>query len=237
MVLPIVSLLVLALAVSFDGFGVGVVYGGRKIRIPLLSVIIIACCSGLAMYIAMLLGAALSPMISSRAADWLGAGILIAVGLWAVVQTLMQRSEERPPLATSVCSEPLDADSLPDTARKEILGEARRVVLIEIKRWGLMIEILRTPAKADVDRSGAISATEAVMLGMALSFDAFGAGIGAALLGFSPLATSLLIAGASASFIWLGLHVGQWLSRFRWVQKLTIVPGMVLMAIGLMKLF
>ena len=40
---------------------------------------------------------------------------------------------------------------------------------------------------ADIDKSGVINGIEAVLLGFALSIDAFGAGIGAAILGFSPI--------------------------------------------------
>jgi putative Mn2+ efflux pump MntP len=44
--LPVISLLILAFAVSLDGFGVGVMYGLRKIRIPLVSIGIISLWSG-----------------------------------------------------------------------------------------------------------------------------------------------------------------------------------------------
>ncbi|WP_372636321.1 manganese efflux pump, partial [Cohnella sp.] len=46
-----VSLLLLALAVSLDGFGVGVTYGLRGIRVPWVSIAIIAACSGLMLFI------------------------------------------------------------------------------------------------------------------------------------------------------------------------------------------
>ena len=49
-----------------------------------------------------------------------------------------------------------------------------------------MIQILRKPTVADFDKSGTISAGEA-LLGIALSVDSFGAGIGASLLGMHPL--------------------------------------------------
>ena len=50
-----------------------------------------------------------------------------------------------------------------------------------------MIQILRKPTVADFDKSGTISAGEALLLGIALSVDSFGAGIGASLLGMHPL--------------------------------------------------
>ena len=76
----------------------------------------------------------------------------------------------------------------------------QHVLMIELKRIGIVIQILRTPQMADVDRSGIISASEALLLGIALSLDSFGAGLGAAMIGFSPLLTALVISTASGVF-------------------------------------
>ena len=60
----------------------------------------------------------------------------------------------------------------------------RMVFTLELRKLGVVIQILRSPSKADMDNSGSISTQEAMWLGIALSLDAFGAGLGAALLGF-----------------------------------------------------
>ena len=62
--LPVVSLLILAFAVSLDGFGVGVMYGLRKIRIPLLSIGIISLWSGIIIYSSMQIGVLMSSFMS-----------------------------------------------------------------------------------------------------------------------------------------------------------------------------
>ncbi len=96
-----VTMLILALAVSFDGFGTGVSYGIRKIRIPALSIIIIAICSATIMFLSMQLGNVLFHWLSQRAANGLGAFILIAVGFWAITrpgynrQAMMMRLRNR----------------------------------------------------------------------------------------------------------------------------------------------
>jgi putative Mn2+ efflux pump MntP len=69
-----------------------------------------------------------------------------------------------------------------------------------------------------------------------LSLDAFGAGIGAAMIGYPPLLTAVLIAAASGSFLWVGTRVGFRVSGWRWVRQLTLLPGIILIAIGLLKL-
>ena len=57
----------------------------------------------------------------------------------------------------------------------------------EIKSLGVVISILQKPTDVDFDKSGTINGVEALVLGIALSLDAFGAGIGAAMIGISPL--------------------------------------------------
>lgn len=212
--MPIVTFLLLTLAVSLDGFGVGIMYGMRRIKVPLISIMIISLCSGLVIAASMYLGQFLLQAMTPEVAKRIGAFILIGIGVWAIVQLLLQKSNHVAPSKT----------------------ENKRVFYFEIKRLGLVIQILRTPVKADMDRSGIISATEATLLGIALSFDAFGAGIGAALIGFSPLWTSLCIAISSGIFIVLGLKTGVIFANINWLRKVSILPGFILIVMGIMKL-
>lgn len=221
--LPLLSLLLLALAVSLDGFGAGVMYGIRKIRIPASSIMIIALCSGLVIWCSMQLGAILLLVLSPVVAKQIGAFILIAIGLWAIWQMTAHKNSER--------SAPLTVQKACDD------GKAKTVIHLEIRQLGIVIDILRTPMKADMDRSGTISASEAALLGLALSLDAWGAGLGAALLGFSPLWTSLLIGLSCGTFITIGLHTGFRLAGTAWVHKLSAAPGLILIVMGVVKLF
>lgn len=244
--LPFLSLAFLALAVSLDGFGVGVMYGLRKIRIPLLSIAIISVCSGFVIFASMQIGAFAAKYLPPAFAKATGAVILIGIGGWAIVQMWRQRQDsgqDSPSPAEQDASQAglsgagttaasLPAGSGPDQAE----GGIRTVLRIEMKRLGLVIEILRTPSLADVDRSGYISSSEAVLLGVALSLDAFGAGIGAAFIGFAPVLTAAVIAAASGLFITLGLRVGLTFADTRWLQRLAVLPGCILIAMGIMKL-
>lgn len=233
--LPFLSLAILALAVSLDGFGVGVMYGLRKIRIPLVSIAIISVCSGLVIFASMQIGAFAAKFLSPAVAKSTGAVILIGIGVWAIVQMWRQRPDN---------GSSDDADTGPGSAAASDArtgtaaptGGIRTVLRIEMKRLGLVIEILRTPSLADVDRSGYISSSEAVLLGVALSLDAFGAGIGAAFIGFAPLVTAAVIAVSSGLFIATGLRVGLAYADTRWLQRLAVLPGCILIAMGIMKL-
>lgn len=245
----IASLLLLAFAVSLDGFGVGITYGIRHIRIPPRSVWIISCCSGLVILLAMLVGKLLVRWVPPHAASMVGAAILIGIGFWALIQFARGRDTEPEraddPAGDRSASNVIapasteDADAIPDASSKgadPVTSRQRAVWTLEIRQWGIVIQILRTPAAADMDRSGTITVGEAFLLGTALSLDAFGAGIGAAMVGFPPLLTSATIAAAGGLFLWLGTRVGFRVAGWRWVRPLTVLPGLILIAMGLLKL-
>jgi len=222
---PFVSLCMLALAVSLDGFGVGLTYGLRRIRIPLVSIGIVSFCSGLAFYVSLQAGELIASRIAPGTARDAGALLLIAIGVWAVLQILRSKnvSPDLPPNAPA--GHPAAAEANGTT-----------VARIELKRFGLVIQILRTPSLADMDRSGAISAKEAVVLGTALSFDAFGAGVGAALVGFDPFSAAIAVALTSGACIALGLGCGRKFSATGLLRKLTLLPGCILIVMGILKL-
>lgn len=63
------QIIFLAFAVSIDGFGVGLTFGMRKMKIPLRSIAVISVCSALSLGIAMVIGQFISQLISIGAAE------------------------------------------------------------------------------------------------------------------------------------------------------------------------
>ncbi|OMD48395.1 sporulation membrane protein YtaF [Paenibacillus borealis] len=250
MLSPLFSLLLLAFALSLDGFGVGITYGLRKMKIPLLSIMIISLCSGIVICVSMQVGVLLAKVISPQAASSIGAIILVLMGCWSLVQMLIQKEKEHSPggqetgtvLLSGVASkgEAATADLADTTADSvsEIEKDAQKAAVfsLELRHLGVVIQILRTPSSADMDASGSISSMEAMLLGIALSLDAFGAGLGAALLGFSPVSTSLMIALFSGTFLLLGMRTGLKLSGRYWMKHAAVLPALMLIAMGIMKL-
>jgi putative Mn2+ efflux pump MntP len=227
------SLFVLAFAVSLDGFAVGISYGMRRIRIPPASIAVICVCSGFVIFASMQIGHLLMLVLSERTAESIGACLLIGIGAWAIANLLRGDRNKLPEPA-----ERPDPHGLPAAhdAGTLLQQTAQRVVRIEIRSFGLVIEILKHPTAADVDRSGNISPGEAAILGVALSLDAFGAGLGAALIGLSPWITPVVIGLSSGLFIVAGLQAGAKMSGMNWTRRLIFLPGMILIAIGILKL-
>lgn len=201
----------LALALSFDCLSAGLSYGLRNIMLPWYGILIICGCSGSVLAISMLLGSLLEQVIAPGIVQALGAGLLIALGLYILrksVQELVEQEDEETPLFQWY-----------------------------IHGLGIMVQILKEPQRADLDRSGLISSKEAVWLGLALSLDSFGAGIGLALMGYSPLWISLCTAISACLFLSIGLYVGKKLGEHSAYQKIKLLPGCLLILIGLFRLF
>lgn len=206
------SLLLLAFVVSLDSFSAGFTYGLRKIEIPLKSIIVIAFCSAFTLLGAMAIGQIIEAFISPKITERVGGFVFVLLGAWILFQ-FFRRDKS-----------------------KENLTHKKAIVNLEIKSLGIVIQILRKPVSADFDRSGTITGIEAFMLGLALSLDAFGAGIGAVLIGLNPLALALCVAVMSSLFVYMGMKMGTILSRWSIMQKLSFIPGVLLIFIGIWKI-
>ncbi len=206
------SLILVAFAVSLDSFSVGLTYGLRKLKIPFKSILIIACCSAFTLTLAMFVGKMITHLFSPAALDTIGGIIFVLLGMWILYQFFRPEDEETAKL------------------------EEKIIFKVEIKSIGLVINILKKPTTADLDKSGSITGVEALILGIALSLDAFGAGIAAALLGYSPIILAIAVAAMSFIFLTLGIQIGKWFSKLAWMRMFSFVPGVVLILMGIFRL-
>ncbi|WP_322786781.1 sporulation membrane protein YtaF [Lysinibacillus odysseyi] len=204
--------MLLGFAVSLDSFTVGLTYGMRKVTIPFKSFIIISSCTFLVLLLAMGLGSFIELFISYEAGERIGGIILIGIGIWVLYQFITsQRSAHEP-------------------------ASDYKIIEFEIKPFAIMIKILKKPMEADFDKSGKISGIEALFLGLALSLDSFGAGIGAALIDLPPILFSIVVTISSAIFVIAGIHIGKIFRSVTWMKNLPLLPGIALILIGLFKM-
>src|SRR5690625_1117411 len=205
------NLISIVIAVSLDGFGVGVTYGMRKIRISTIALLIIMLCSGVIVSISMLIGNILKIFISPAVTSIMGSAILIALGFFVFISTVWPQKKNEPKI------------------RKDKNHH-------QLSTFHHFKTVIADPHRADKDQSGTISVAEALILGTALALDAFGAGLGAAMLGYSPILTSILIATMSGLFVFSGIKVGFLLSQNKTLAKLTYLPPILLICIGVYNL-
>ncbi|NLY74067.1 MAG: sporulation membrane protein YtaF [Firmicutes bacterium] len=208
----------LAISLSMDAFSAGLVYGLRQIKIPLSSKLLIVMFSVIYTGVALLAGKSLSGFVPFQVSKKLGASILVMMGIWIIVQTL-HKNNRTPP------------EKIETTAPKTLLK-------IGFKSLGITVHIFKNPVEFDLDSSGAIDTGESLLLGLELSLDSIGVGIGSALLGFH----SLLIPFTVGLFQWLSLSLGAYLGEkcalsFNLDQKwLGLIPGIILLFLALLRI-
>ena len=102
----------------------------------------------------------------------------------------------------------------------------------------ITINIIRSPVYCDFDSNRRLCATEAVYMGIALSIDSIGAGIGSSLAGAATPFTPLLIGLFQMIFLWIGEMLGVKLQSASKIKSniWNIISGTLLIIIALFRL-
>lgn len=212
--MEILSYILFALALNVDSFCTSLTYSAKSIKVPPLSLLIISLVSMFSIALSMAAGSLLAAKIPVLAAYRLGSGLLLLIGLWILYQTLRKKQEK--------------------SNRYE--KPAAKTVEIRLRLFGLVIQILKEPARADVDCSGVISPQEAFLLGTALALDAFVAGFAVSLLGFSILITATAVGLGHFLLACLGITAGRSIKAGLIGRQFTALPGCILILLGLLKI-
>ncbi|KJE32319.1 putative sporulation protein YtaF [Geobacillus kaustophilus] len=205
-----VSMILLAFSVSIDSLSVGITYGMGGVRFSFFSLALIASMSGAVVFASMNIGRLLALVLPLQVEKGIASFILIALGGWAMYNVYKPKRQETP---------------MEFNETGETIG------------FSGAVQVLKRPELGDLDRSGTISQKEALLIGIALSMDSFGAGISSSLLHFPPLSFALLVGVFNLVFIRLGLSFGYMVSKTGIMKKATMLPGIVLIVLGLIKLF
>lgn len=213
--MEILLYILFALALNVDSFCTGLAYGAKSIKVPPLSLLIITFISMLSIAISMAAGRLLAAHIPALLAYRLGSSLLLFIGLWVLFQTLHKKQPK---------------------SRLSPAHPAAKSVEIRLRPFGLVIQILKEPARADFDSSGVISPREALVLGAALAMDAFAAGAAVSLLGFSIVITAPAVGLGHFLLAYLGIAASRSISTGMLGRQLTPLPGCILILLGLLKI-
>lgn len=207
----------LAISLSLDALGVGLVYGIKKIKIPLTSKLIICLFSIFYATLSLLLGKSLSYILTPTISKLVGVSILISMGLWLIIQALFKSNSN---------------------TEDKLLEKEKTLLKVFIKSFGITIHIVRHPLEGDIDNSGTIDKRESIFLGLALSMDAIGVSIGSALAGFSSMSIPLAIGMFQLCFLYIGISLGKLSSYFKNINTkfLSALPGFILILIAIIRI-
>ncbi len=212
------SILVLAISLSLDALGVGIVYGLRQIKIPLSSKLIICFFSILYSGLALILGRSLAAVIPFRFSKLFGIIVLLLMGFWIITQALFK-----------------EKSCLPATEN----SKNATLFKIGIRPLGITIHIFKDPAIYDVDESGIIDIRESLLLGLALSVDAIGVGIGSGLMGLDSMVIPLAVGFCQLIFLYCGGYIGKKFAISLQINEkfLAVLPGTLLILIALIRIW
>lgn len=198
----------LVLALSIDALLVGIAYSLREIKLSPAAYLLVGLITGGLMSLAILAGKLGGTFLTETQGKQLGTYLLLGVGLWQLAQGWQQKLASSP---------------------------EEQVASFRLKPLGVVVQILRDPALADLNRSGTIDLREALLLGYVLGQDALGAGFAAALTSLSLWA--IPATGLSAvGMLYLGCALGAKLEQFKLSSWLWAAPSLILIALGLWKL-
>lgn len=107
-----------------------------------------------------------------------------------------------------------------------------------IKFLGITIQIIRDPSYSDLNKSNKIEGKEALYLGMALSLDSIGIGIGSSIIGLNSFVFPMLVAIFQLFFLSFGSCLGKKIKDISNIPEniWSIVSGVLLIFIGISKI-
>jgi putative sporulation protein YtaF len=202
--LELVPILLVAISSNTDNLVVGIAYGIRSIRVPLLSNFAIAVLTGFATLVSMLVGREIAGYMPAQLASLLGGGIIAGIGGWTLVQAARPHASQ--------------TTTAPASNKRPV--------------WGRRLFMLKGPTGADCDRSGHLELKEVCLLALALSLNNVGNGFGAGMAGVNPVITTIAVVLFGVSLLWAGVAAGHRGQRI--LGSLAgVVSGVLLLAVGL----
>jgi len=203
--LELLPILLVAISSNTDNLVVGIAYGMRNVRVPLLSNLFIAVFTGVATLASMLAGRHIAGYMPAQLASLVGGSLIAGIGSWALVQAMRS----------------------PDAARETVATRMPR----PRGALGRLLSVLKDPVSADCDRSGHIDLKEVCLLAVALSLNNVGNGFAAGMAGMNPLFTMTAVMLCSVALLGAGITAGHYGQRMLG-SFARIVSGVLLVAVG-----
>lgn len=216
-----IMILLFAVSVSIDALGVGATYGLKKIKIGVFSKLLMSLLSFLYSGAAMWLGEFFSALLPKRVGTCVSGLMLGAIGIYTLCGAIRScRRKNEPKMPTKVYPQ-----------------KETRILHRFIKPLGISITIIKHPSAADFDCSRSIDWKESLYVGLALSFDAIGAGIGYSLGGGASWILPLCIGTFQLLFLSMGCRLGQKIGQSnRFNQKfLAFLPGIIMLSLAILR--
>ncbi len=219
----ILSGILLAISLSMDALGIGVSYGLRGKKVPLLPKVIISLISLAFTAAAIGIGNIIVLFLPDQLAKLIGSGMLGVLGVAIIIQALSKKEGEEEP-------EP------------EVQRPQRKIWKIALKPLGLTIKIIRNEIYENgskADSAAIMGIRESLYMGVALSIDSFGAGISSAVSGINNFFVPVMVGLCQFIFLSLGIFCGQKLTSIKKADPkiFMLLSGAILVVLAIIRYF
>ena len=213
----LLTCLLLALSVSIDSFGIGITYGLRNTKISILPKILLFIISVFFTTFSIFLGNLLTDILPKNYVKLIGSILLFFISFIIIYQAI-KKDNKNTILSTN--KEP-------------------KIYSFIIKFLGITIKIIRDPKSSDLDNSKTIDWKEAIFLGIALSIDSIGVGIGGSIIGVNSFLFPILVASFQLIFLSLGKNISVKIFKlYKLPENIwSIISGILLIIIAIFKYF
>lgn len=198
----------LAFCVSIDSLSIGLTYGLRNTKISLGAKLILFIVSIVVTTFSIIIGSSICKIFSPNISTAIGCILLCIMGLWIIIQSITNNKER-----------------------------VKKEYHFFIKFLGITVQIIRDPSYSDFDKSNQIEGKEALYLGMALSLDSIGIGIGSSIMGLNSLLFPTLVAIFQLFFLSFGSYLGKKIKNISNIPEniWSIIAGILLIFVGISK--
>jgi putative sporulation protein YtaF len=216
--MDLLLILLLSLSCNLDNVAIGLSYGLRGIRLPLLSNLLIAILTSGGTLVFIVFGHQIVTVLSPKNAVLTGSIILMVMGVWVLAQEFWGHHREDPD-----SNPPMPAPSADDPTKKSL--------------WLQITHILKDPSLADKDTSGHIDFKESLLLSLALMLNNIPNGLAAGMLRLPAFVTASIVGLLSILTFLIGIGAGKSLGH-RWLgQWAGTISGVLLITLGVVEIF
>lgn len=213
--MEMLGIILLAISLSVDAFGIGLSYSLRKVKIPLIPKLIISLISVLITAISFLLGNAILLFISENVAKLIGCVMLIILGALTIFKGLRENGNDEEPKKNDVIS-------------------------FFIKPLQVTVKIIKEHKKSNADSSKKVDVFESIYLGLSLSVDSLVVGVTYAIIGSLSFFVPIYVGIGQFAFLSLGAILGAKISKAKNninSKVFVFISGAILIILAIVRMF
>lgn len=234
----LISAFFMAFACNVDNLAVAIAFGLKRIKISLVSNLLIALVTGVSTYISLSVGQHIRNYLPSNVSNLIGSGMIVAIGIWMIWDTFeMDKIKHKKKLMLAAARQievTVGAGAVSTSSRHFHASSHHSLHDLDEVSYESFLE---QPEKVDKDRSGSIDAKESIALALGLSINNMGSGVGGGISGFHIATTTILSLLLSVIALTGGYILGKRFNAKISALQTGMISGFLIILLGIYEHF